>query len=473
MSGDRFGQPGSIRVCKPCEGLVNGNSDSSDFSDDDAILVPPLGRARHGSTGAGDAFPSPIHGGSPTHSDRIRRNTSHTDLSAPTMSIPAARKGGERTNRRSTVLEIGGYHGLSRPSSSRSLKSTLGTKPYGMSHRRHNSRHQLQRGFGPVQEDDAPFHQEAGNIKATTTHLPAFHDDNIIDPDLAPYLSDDASSGDEQLSIMGTLQGDGLSRSHDNERPGLSALQANSKRGRSKLGDKSISAVTFASRDTDNHSIHSAKLANPNRATKRRNMSFSGNAYPRPTLRSRANLTTGGIGTNLHDNVSEDFHVDSPANGPSSRMVRSSSMKGEAAPPVELNDASLRHVGRLLNQLLLDAKIPNASAWEKALIPILLRATDDVNPDVQRGDDIDIRHYVKLKKVPGGRPGDTSYVSGLVFTKNLALKSMSRSISHPSVLILTFPLEYARYQQHFMSLEPVIRQEKEFLQNLVSRSTLR
>jgi 1-phosphatidylinositol-3-phosphate 5-kinase len=144
-------------------------------------------------------------------------------------------------------------------------------------------------------------------------------------------------------------------------------------------------------------------------------------------------------------------------------------MRGADAPAVELNHASIQHVRKLLHQLLRDSAIPNMSSWEKALMPILLQATDDVNPDVQHGDDIDIRHYVKLKKIPGGRPGDTAYVSGLVFTKNLALKSMPRSISQPNILIVAFPLEYMRHQQHFMSLEPVIRQEREFLQNLVHR----
>lgn len=149
--------------------------------------------------------------------------------------------------------------------------------------------------------------------------------------------------------------------------------------------------------------------------------------------------------------------------------MRSSSMRGAAAPAIELNNASLQHVRKLLRQLLEDAELQTISSWEKALVPILLQATDDVNPDVQRGDDIDIRHYVKLKRIPGGRPGDTSYVSGLVFTKNLALKSMPRNIANPNILILTFALEYARHQQHFMSLEPVIRQEREYLQNLISR----
>jgi 1-phosphatidylinositol-3-phosphate 5-kinase len=144
-------------------------------------------------------------------------------------------------------------------------------------------------------------------------------------------------------------------------------------------------------------------------------------------------------------------------------------MQGGNAPVVELNQASLHHVRRLLKQMLHDSAIPNAASWEKALMPILLQCTDDVNPDVQHDDDIDIRHYIKLKKIPGGRPGDTSYVSGVVFTKKIALKSMPRSIAQPRILIVTFPIEYARHQQHFMSLEPVIAQEREYLRNLVDR----
>ncbi|RKF63092.1 1-phosphatidylinositol 3-phosphate 5-kinase fab1 [Erysiphe neolycopersici] len=144
-------------------------------------------------------------------------------------------------------------------------------------------------------------------------------------------------------------------------------------------------------------------------------------------------------------------------------------MRDSKAPPIELNSASLHHVRKLLYQLLDDAKIPNLVSWEKALVPILLQCTDDVNPNVRSGDDIDIRHYVKLKKIPGGKPGATAYVSGVVFTKNLALKSMSRTISNPRIVIVSFPIEYQRHQHHFMSLEPVIAQEKEFLRNMVNR----
>src|SRR6202043_2199002 len=101
--------------------------------------------------------------------------------------------------------------------------------------------------------------------------------------------------------------------------------------------------------------------------------------------------------------------------------------------------------------------------------PILLQCTDDVNPDVRCGDSVDIRHYIKLKKIPGGKPGDTSYVSGVVFTKNVALKSMPRNIVQPRIVIVSFPIEYQRHHQQFMSLEPVLAQEKEFLRNMVNR----
>ncbi len=119
--------------------------------------------------------------------------------------------------------------------------------------------------------------------------------------------------------------------------------------------------------------------------------------------------------------------------------------------------------------MLRDAEVLHVSSWEKALIPILRQCTDDVNPDVDRGDDIDVRNYIKLKKIPGGKPRDTAYVSGIVFTKNVALRSMPRSIPNPRILVITFAIEYARHQTHFMSLEPVIAQEKEYLRNLVSR----
>ncbi|KAG0645567.1 1-phosphatidylinositol 3-phosphate 5-kinase fab1 [Hyphodiscus hymeniophilus] len=281
--------------------------------------------------------------------------------------------------------------------------------------------------FKSTAEERAPFHRGIGDDMGRKSRLPAFHDDNIIDPDLAPYMSDEGSSADEQMSIFTTLNSaNTISPSFENDRSGFGSLLSASKRHRVRNGEKSVSGVSFTSRGIDDN---------------------------------------GSFG-NLEEEISA---VDDSPMVPIPRMTRSASMRDARAPAVELNNASLHHVKRLLHQLLEDASIPNVSSWEKALIPILLQCTDDVNPNVRLGDDIDIRHYVKLKKIPGGRPGDTSYVSGVVFTKNLALKSMPRSISNPRIVLVSFPIEYQRHQQHFMSLEPVIAQEKEFLRNMVNR----
>ena len=134
-----------------------------------------------------------------------------------------------------------------------------------------------------------------------------------------------------------------------------------------------------------------------------------------------------------------------------------------------LNLAGLDHVKKLLRQFLKDAHIEHVRQWEKALVPIILRCAADVDPNIHRGDDMDIRQYVKLKKAAGGSPADTSYISGVVFSKNVALKSMPRHISRPRILLISFSIVYARHQQHFMSLEPVIAQEREYLRNLVGR----
>ncbi|MCJ1306458.1 1-phosphatidylinositol-3-phosphate 5-kinase [Agyrium rufum] len=463
IPGKPFGQTGSVRVCKPCENIIYGFDDSSEFSDDGSISGGV--RPRHGSSGASDT-PSL----SPFPANRMSDISETEPMSTlipdavPVIAIPATRRFGDELNRRSAVLEINPGSLPTRPGSSRSFKG--GPRPSFSAHRRHHSKHLLQRGFRLSPEDNAPFHRKPDEAAKTGNRLPAFHSDNIIDPDLADYLSDENSSGDEQVSIAAALSGDNLAKSADDDRHNFARFLSAGRKGRSRFGDKSVSGVSFSSRDPDSVSITSAKLAPPTRHTKRRNLSVNNNILLRPSPKSHR-FSTHIPGSNLHESLSSSALDQEMQQG--LHAIRSSAMKGADAPPVELNNASIQHVRKLLRQLLQDAEVPHVGHWEKALVPILLQATDDVNPNIHHGDDIDIRHYVKLKKIPGGRPGDTSYVSGLVFTKNLALKSMPRNISEPNILILTFPVEYARHHQHFMSLEPVIAQEREFLQNLVHR----
>jgi 1-phosphatidylinositol-3-phosphate 5-kinase len=230
----------------------------------------------------------------------------------------------------------------------------------------------------------------------------------------------------------------------------------------------SISGLASVSGNGEGSSTGGDKVGSqPKRASKRRGISFIAPLQQRPVTRGKnrglMRMVTEGVGGPTNNLTQGSPITHSP------RASRSASVRGPLAANVELNTASLEHVRKLLRQLLTDAEIPNIEHWEKALIPILLKCTDDLNPDLRAGDDIDIRHYVKVKRIPGAKPGDTGYISGVVFTKNLALKSMQRSVSQPRIVVLTFPIEYSRHQQQLMSLEPVIAQEREFLQNMVNR----
>ncbi|EGE82365.2 hypothetical protein RJZ56_005459 [Blastomyces dermatitidis] len=464
IPGADFGNSGSIRVCRPCESkIIAYQDDSSDLSGDDMSPIVINPRSPHAISNGNI---SRLSVADDDASSVVSQSVDHV-LKTPTMAIPATRRTGDGNNRRSAILEFDSDRQLARPSSSRSLKSSMNGRPHSISHKRHHSRHQYIRSFKSYHEDRAPFQRRAADDMSRESRLPAFHRDNIIDPDLAQYLSDDASSGDEQSNLFAVVSDGGLSKSGgESEKASFGGLLAAVRKSRSRLGERSGISALYPSRDGDDTSVSSSRAVNLPRSGRRRNLSVASSIHQALSPRTSK------------DNQPMYFHHDQPAptlsmqGSPASagfKMTRSSSMRGAGAPAVELNRASMDHVRKLLRQLLKDDHIPHSNSWETALLPILLKATDDVEPNVQQGDAMDIRHYVKLKKIPGGRPGDTSYVSGLVFTKNLALKSMPRSISRPNILIITFPLEYARQQQHFMSLEPVIRQEREFLENLVNR----
>ncbi|KAK5724092.1 Mitochondrial distribution and morphology protein 12 [Elasticomyces elasticus] len=455
VSGRPFGQPGTLRLCKPCEAMIyeSDDDDSTVYSDDgDEAERSP--RMRNSVT-FDDALPSNVDG--PAFS-----RTDTGEVATPSIGIPVSRRNRE-AKRRSNVIEFDAQPMLARPSSSHSLIS-LARRPRSSSHKRQQSRQQILRGSRATIDERGPFHQDHTGDPEKKVSLPAFHMDNIIDPDLAPFMSDEGSEGEDMPSMMATLDAGALPA--DRDKVGFGGLFSSAiKKGRSRLGDRHT--ATSTARGIKEEDVLTLSTKNLSKHSRKRNPSISSITIGRPSpRRSRSNILLKTI-----ESESAELEPPTPVvvSEASAKVVRSSAMHGVDAPPVEMNRASLEHVRRLLAQLLRDGKIDHATTWEKALLPILLQCTDDVEPDVQRGDDMDVRHYIKLKKVPGGRPGDTSYVSGVVFSKNVALKSMARSIQSPRIAIVTFSIEYARHQTHFMSLEPVIAQEREYLSNLVGR----
>ncbi len=90
-------------------------------------------------------------------------------------------------------------------------------------------------------------------------------------------------------------------------------------------------------------------------------------------------------------------------------------------------------------------------------------------PQYTGGDSIDVRAYVKIKKVPGGKISDSEYVDGIVISKNVAHKAMARRLVNPRIMPLTFPLDYHRVENQLMSLEPIMAQERDYLRLLTRR----
>ncbi|KAI0308083.1 hypothetical protein B0F90DRAFT_1621379 [Multifurca ochricompacta] len=138
----------------------------------------------------------------------------------------------------------------------------------------------------------------------------------------------------------------------------------------------------------------------------------------------------------------------------------------------ELNLVSMSHLHLMLRQMLTKENIPNVLEWEEALLKLALRIARELTFTAhphRQGPDMDVRRYVKIKKIPGGAPKDSEYVDGAVITKNVAHKSMTRLQRHPRVMLVTFPLEFSRVEGQYMHFGQIVRQEKEYLGNLVSR----
>lgn len=461
ISGEKFGVQGSLRVCKRCLEVITRRYDgsASEDSGDEQSFMPRFFGATHAKTlsNASQSKSREQESGVISEGSEDSR-----PISTPMMAIPATRRLGE--SRTAAVLEIDGPQ-LSRPGSSRSLKS-LNARPHSSAgHKRHHSKHGLLGRFKPAPEDSAPFRRGIDDESAKKPKFPAFHDDNIIDPELADYMSDE-SSEDEQMSLFATMTSDVQPGSIGDDRSEL-APYVNAGRRHRHRAEKSISGMSFVSRNGFDDLIGPSSLMGHRRPPRRRNTSnVSGSMHHLPSPRPKSGVFKG-------PSASSEmlFSLDNTPHQSGTQLTRSESLQHKKTLKAELNTSSLRHVDKLLLQLLEDGEIPNPPAWQKALVPILLRSTDDVDPDVAKGEDMDIRHYVKLKRIPGGKPGDTAYISGVVFTKNLALKSMPRRITNPRILLVTFPIEYQRHQQHFMSLQPVIEQEKEFLRVVVQRIT--
>jgi hypothetical protein len=109
--------------------------------------------------------------------------------------------------------------------------------------------------------------------------------------------------------------------------------------------------------------------------------------------------------------------------------------------------ASMGHLKLMLRQMLTSEQIPNIKQWEETLLNLALRIARELTFTTlphRQGEDMDVRRYVKIKKIPGGIPSNSEYVHGAVITKNVAHKQMSRAQRNPRVMLVTFTCTLVR-----------------------------
>lgn len=102
-------------------------------------------------------------------------------------------------------------------------------------------------------------------------------------------------------------------------------------------------------------------------------------------------------------------------------------------------------------------------------------------------DEMDIRSFVKIKRIPGGNPRDSFFIDGVVVSRQPIHRNFTRPIQHPRILMLACAIEYdaraggssssissspsasAIQQRKYTSLEPLLSQETSHLKNTVAR----
>ncbi|XP_064466528.1 1-phosphatidylinositol 3-phosphate 5-kinase-like [Ornithodoros turicata] len=107
--------------------------------------------------------------------------------------------------------------------------------------------------------------------------------------------------------------------------------------------------------------------------------------------------------------------------------------------------------------------------WCDVILPIVHTVSALVSPDTKCEEDMDIRSYVHVKKIPGGSRVDSCVVSGTVCTKNIVHKKMRQQLTNPRILLVGSSIVYQRIENKFSSLDPILMQECEYLKHVVAK----
>lgn len=444
ISGVKFNHNGKMRVCKTCLSFATEYNDSSDESSimEESYIEPTHSHENNITNDQESILPS-----TPIEDNNMPFVAAPTP--PPRMAIPATRKG--------ESVEIP----VSRSFNSRF--SSIHTTNFG----RRKNLERKQTYHGPSQRSMLDTHNNNGFNFNNNGNSSILFKSNTSETSFADYVNThNANNSTFNFSNHDQIDDtenhtDTASLDHqysDSEDEGSMSLYAALHLDKSDIPEQSRIETRTRLARSNTRSLDRAQASLLRMKTRRKSKSVS---------RPANNNTAQSL---LRINDSENYSTINQSSPDASKSVSFITTKEQVTPKYnsELNDVSVLHLKNLLHQGLQDSEVPELEEWEKILSSIL-KTTETVEYNVRAGDNMDIRQYIKLKRLAGGKLTDSQSVDGVIFSKNFALKTMPRHISNPRIALIMFPLEYMKTEQHFMSMEPVLAQEKEYLNKLVGR----
>ncbi|KAL3939330.1 MAG: hypothetical protein SGBAC_005933 [Bacillariaceae sp.] len=107
--------------------------------------------------------------------------------------------------------------------------------------------------------------------------------------------------------------------------------------------------------------------------------------------------------------------------------------------------------------------------WINKLMHLATKCCTTVQPNVKKGDLLDIRPYVKTKVIPGGSYKDCAYISGIMFRKTVSHKQMARDVNQPRIMLLSGGIEFTRTENRIASLDSLLVGENKYMEILVGK----
>ena len=139
---------------------------------------------------------------------------------------------------------------------------------------------------------------------------------------------------------------------------------------------------------------------------------------------------------------------------------------------VNLQNMASAHLESIVrNMVQKSTAIEDSSLWIGIILHLVREVVSSIDPNVRRGDGMDVRQFVKLKIIPGGSVNENAYIDGIVFRKNVSHKKMAieNYKAVPRILLLTGGIEFQRTDNRLSSMDTLIEQEDKYMEILVEK----